>query len=471
MPHLLSLSLHALSCLLSLFLGFCFSRLFYLSPPPLSLSPLPRPPPSLLRINTPSPPPPPPPPPRPTTGRHAILVRPYPHPNPIETLKAHRILSSVQSEQRRLHISPNLPSPPRTFLVITPTYSRTFQTLHLSSLAHALLILPFNFTWIVLEPRGSVNDTAAVLARFPRMNVLRLRFDGVMPDKWAPRRRVEAQMRLLALREIRERRLEGIIVFLDESNIHTMEFFDEAQKVKRIGLASVGILVHGGPGLGKDDDEEQEIEIEEEKKGKSKLGFPVIGPVCNKSGHFIGFHSFNSSNYTGKIAEFVGEEGLVLPSRIEWAGFVMDSKVLWDERLDLVRAFNAGEIDSPLDFVKDPSFIEPIGDCSESRKVLVWWNRVETRPGIKYPTRWVIEKPLENVVLARITPWPKTQPEFEIEDFEFEFENENQNKRNLNPVRENVKEKRSSKIVGRSSRSKRRSRGKRKREGRANFKN
>lgn len=82
-------------------------------------------------------------------------------------------------------------------------------------------------------------------------------------------------------------------MFADESNVHTMEFFDEAQMVKHIASVSVGILVHTG-GL------EKEIqETERGKKGTSGLGFPVIGPACNSSCHIVGWHSFDTLNYTG----------------------------------------------------------------------------------------------------------------------------------------------------------------------------
>lgn len=82
-------------------------------------------------------------------------------------------------------------------------------------------------------------------------------------------------------------------MFADESNVHTMEFFDEAQTVKWFASVSVGVLVHTG-GL------EKEIEeAEGEKKGNTGLGFPIIGPACNSSCHIVGWHAFGTLNYTG----------------------------------------------------------------------------------------------------------------------------------------------------------------------------
>ena len=44
---------------------------------------------------------------------------------------------------------------------------------------------------------------------------------------------------------MREERLDGIVMFADDSNMHCMELFDEFQRVKWIGAVSVGILVNG----------------------------------------------------------------------------------------------------------------------------------------------------------------------------------------------------------------------------------
>ncbi|KAJ3708109.1 hypothetical protein LUZ61_011814 [Rhynchospora tenuis] len=458
MLSLVSISLHTFSCLLSLYLGFRFSRLFSFSPPT-SSSHLNNFPPLPLSYSPPKPlinPLTSPPRPRPISGRHVISIRPWAHPNPTETLQAHRILSAVQSEQRRRHISPRLPSPPRKFLIVTPTYSRTFQAVYLSSLAHSLLILPYPVTWIVVEPRGSRNDTSAILARFPRLHVLRLSYPGSMPNTWAQRSRVESRMRLMALREIRDQQLDGIIVFADESNVHTMELFDEAQMVNWIASASVGILAHTGI-LEKDIEESEST-----NKQSSSLGFPVIGPACNSSGHFVGWRALDTSNYTGKIANFVGEEGLVVPNQFEWAGFVMNSRLVWEKaegRPDWVRAFSVGgsvadetEIENPLDLVKDVSFVEPLGRCG--KKVLLWWVRTEARLDSKFPTRWIIDKPLQITVPAKQTPWPELPPEIVIPT-------------NPTPTRQSLTDKQHSK-TGRSSRPRHRSRGKRKRESHMN---
>ena len=56
--------------------------------------------------------------------------------------------------------------------------------------------------------------------------------------------------------------MDGIVVFADDSNMHSMEFFDEVQKVNKVGALSVGILVHSG-----DPNEPLQIEKTEKEEG------------------------------------------------------------------------------------------------------------------------------------------------------------------------------------------------------------
>lgn len=206
---------------------------------------------------------------------------------------------------------------------------------------------------------------------------------------------MEARMRLHALRVVRERKLDGVVVFADDSNIHSMEFFDEAQKVKWMGAVSVGILAHSGnsePAPGR--------RFNEEEKENSPV--PIQGPACNSTGQLVGWHAFNSSTY----------RATVLPRKLEWAGFVLNSKLLWKEAegkpnwvrdLDAVGQYGE-EIESPLALLKDESFVEPLGKCG--KKALLWWLRVEARSDSKFPPGWIIDPSLLVTVTARHTPWP-----------------------------------------------------------------
>ena len=60
-------------------------------------------------------------------GRHRILIRLWPHLNPGEVIKAHKMIERVQIEQRAQYGVKN----PRSLIVITPTYVRMLQALHL----------------------------------------------------------------------------------------------------------------------------------------------------------------------------------------------------------------------------------------------------------------------------------------------------------------------------------------------------
>nr|QSV51952.1 GT43 [Urochloa ruziziensis] len=315
-------------------------------------------------------------------------------------------MERVQEEQRRWYGVKE----PRQVLVVTPTYTRAFQALHLTGLLHSLRNVPYPLTWIVVEAGGTTNATAALLAR-SGLTFVHIPFPDLMPHEWADRHATENRMRLHALRVIRERKMDGVVVFADDSNVHSMELFDEVQKVQWMGAVSVGILAHTGAA-------EQPRLSEEDKQN---MPLPVQGPSCNSSGHLAGWHTFNSLPFSGKTATVVGEAAPVLPRGLEWAGFVLNSRMLWKEAegkpdwvkdLDAVGE-NGEEIENPLVLLNDPSSVEPLGNCG--KKVLLWWLRVEARADSKFPQGWVIEPPLDIVVPAKRTPWPETTTELPSE--------------------------------------------------------
>lgn len=333
-------------------------------------------------------------------GRHGILIRPWPHPDPTEVIRAHQIIERVQQEQRKWYGVKS----PRPLIAITPTYARTFQALHLTGLIHCLRNVPYPVTWIVVEAGGVTNETASLLAR-SRVQFLHIPFHEKMPVEWSERHLTENRMRLLGLRVIRERNMDGIVLFADDSNVHSLDLFDEIQKVKWMGSVSVGILAHsGGP--------DPSLLTEDEKLNPP---IPVQGPACNSSGHLIGWHAFNSIPYSKKSATFVGESTTVLPEKMEWSGFVLNARMIWKDaeegRPEWVKDLdkigeNGEEIESPLALVNDASFVEPLGDCG--KKVMLWWMRVEARADSKFPAGWIIDPPLEIVVSAKRTPWQET---------------------------------------------------------------
>ncbi|CAK9134996.1 unnamed protein product [Ilex paraguariensis] len=338
-------------------------------------------------------------------GRHGILIRPWPHPNPEEVMKAHRIIERVQREQRLQFGVKN----PRTVIAITPTYVRTFQTLHLTGVMHSLMNVPYDLIWIVVEAGGKTNETASLLAK-SGLRTIHIGFNQKMPVFWEDRHKMESKMRLSALRVVREQELDGVLVFADDSNMHTLELFDEILKVKWIGALSVGILAHSGSSV-------EELSVVEKNEIEKNSPVPIQGPACNSSDQLVGWHTFNSLPYEGKSANYIGDRAIVLPRKLEWAGFVLNSRLVWKEAedkpewvkdLDML-AGDGEDIESPLSLLKDPSVVEPLGSCG--RKVLLWWLRVEARADSKFPTGWVIDPPLEVTVPAKHTPWPDAPPE------------------------------------------------------------
>ncbi|KAH9618308.1 hypothetical protein KSS87_011522 [Heliosperma pusillum] len=389
--------LHALCCLISLLLGFRFSRLvFFLvfttsgitSPsilkPPITIS---------NRTGLASS--------RVVVGRHGILIRPWPHPNPLEVMRAHKILDRVQKEQKAQFGVKD----PKTLIVVTTTYVRTFQALHLTSLMHSLMNVPYDVVWVVVEAGGVTNETAALIAK-ANLRPVHLGFQTRMPLTWAHRFRLEDLMRMQALRFVMDQKLDGIVMFADDSNMHSLEFFDEAQKVNWIGALTVGILVHSG-------DPDSPLKVKEVEKEEGAL--PVQGPACNSTDSLVGWYTFDAAPYAERSAVIIGDMGTVLPRKIEWAGFVLNSKLLWRDDVDKPEWMNdldslADEsVDSPLSLLKDHSVVEPLGSCG--RKVMLWWLRVEARADSKFPPGWVIDPPLEITVPAKHTPWPEIPPE------------------------------------------------------------
>ncbi|ESW28763.1 hypothetical protein PHAVU_002G016000 [Phaseolus vulgaris] len=399
------LLIHGLCCLVSLVLGFRFSRLvffflfstsLYTAPfrggteieAPLNVPPAAN---RTAAVSTAS---------RVVVGRHGIRIRPWPHPDPVEVMKAHRIIERVQREQRSLFGVKN----PRTVIAVTPTYVRTFQTLHLTGVMHALMLVPYDLVWIVVEAGGVTNETASIIAK-SGLRTFHVGFSERMPNSWDARHKLESRMRLHALRVVRKEKLDGVVVFADDSNMHSMELFDEAQNVKWIGAVSVGILLHS-------DDSSSMVQMEEEG-----AVMPVQGPACNATDKLVGWHTFNSLRYTGRSAVYIDDKAPVLPTKLEWSGFVLNSRLVWkdvDDKPEWVKDLDELDgvdegIESPLSLLKSTSMVEPLGNCG--RHVLLWWLRVEARTDSKFPSQWIIDPPLDITIPSKRTPWPDTPPE------------------------------------------------------------
>ncbi|MBA0770222.1 hypothetical protein Gotri_018884, partial [Gossypium trilobum] len=101
---------------------------------------------------------------------------------------------------------------------------------------HSLMLVPYDLVWIVVEAGGVSNETASLIAKSGLKTIL-VGFNQRMPNSWEERHKLESKMRL-------QKKLDGIVMFADDSNMHSMELFDEIQNVKWFGAVSVGILTH-----------------------------------------------------------------------------------------------------------------------------------------------------------------------------------------------------------------------------------
>lgn len=175
-------------------------------------------------------------------------------------------------------------------------------------------------------------------------------------------------------------------MFADDSNVHSLELFDEIQKVKWFGAFSVGILAHWG---GSEDGESLMMiqRVEDEKDDKNSW-VPVQGPACNSSNNLVGWHTFNTLPFVEtRSVSYIGDRGVVLPKKLEWAGFVLNSRLVWEDmdKPGWIKELEE-DIETPLDLLNDASVVEPLGSCG--RKVMLWWLRVEARADSKFPSRY-----------------------------------------------------------------------------------
>ncbi|MBA0785348.1 hypothetical protein Gotri_025702, partial [Gossypium trilobum] len=101
----------------------------------------------------------------------------------------------------------------------------------------------------------------------------------------------------------------------------------------------------------------------------------VQGPACNTSDMLAGWHTFKTLPFAGKSAVYIDDRATVLPRKLEWSGFVLNSRLLWKDSSDKSKWIKDidmlnDDIESPLGLVNDPSVVEPLGNCD--RQVLLW---------------------------------------------------------------------------------------------------
>lgn len=161
-------------------------------------------------------------------------------------------------------------------------------------------------------------------------------------------------------REIRKKQMDGTVVFADENSILRTELFDEAQKVNTVGAVPVGIL-------GEDDGATESF---------------LQAPACDGEGkRVVGYHVSEETVLPANRSD------MLLSSRLEWAGFVVNARALWEgkDRPDWVRDLDAVDdaAASPLALVTDAGRVEPLAKCAQT--ALAWSLRSDTLHEVKFP--------------------------------------------------------------------------------------
>ena len=157
--------------------------------------------------------------------------------------------------------------------------------------------------------------------------------------------------------------MDGVVVFADENGILRTELFDEAQKVESVGAVPVGIL-------GEDEGTKESF---------------LQAPACDAAGKLVGYHVSEETLLPAERSD------MLLSSRLEWAGFVLNARVLWEsgERPEWVRDLDAivdgggKHLHSPLALVTDAARVEPLAGCGQA--ALAWSLRSDALREVKFP--------------------------------------------------------------------------------------
>ncbi|XP_065862309.1 beta-1,4-xylosyltransferase IRX14-like isoform X2 [Euphorbia lathyris] len=64
---------------------------------------------------------------------------------------------------------------------------------------------------------------------------------------------------------------------------------------------------------------------------EKSTSMPVQGPTCNASDNLAGWHTFDSLPYEGKSAILIDDRAIMLLQKLEWAGFVLNSRLVCKE--------------------------------------------------------------------------------------------------------------------------------------------
>lgn len=251
----------------------------------------------------------------------------------------------------------------KLLIIVTPTYNQAFQAMYLNRLAQTLRLVQPPLLWIVVEMPAQSKETADVLRKTGVM-YRHLVCDNNATDV----KDRSAHQRNVALAHIEQHRLDGIVYFVDDNNVYTLELFEQLREIKRFGTWPIGMFTHN----------------------KNKI--VVEGPVCNST-RVIGWQTNEMSK---KLCRF----------HVNNSGFAFNSTILWDPQKwrrptsELIR-----QLDTDKDGLQDTKFIEQLvadesqmeGLANGCSKIMVWNLHLEASM-ITYPSRWIIENNLEAIV-------------------------------------------------------------------------
>lgn len=251
----------------------------------------------------------------------------------------------------------------KLLIIVTPTYNQAFQAMYLNRLAQTLRLVQPPLLWIVVEMPAQSKETADVLRKTGVMyrHLVCDKNATDVKDRSAPQRNV-------ALAHIEQHRLDGIVYFVDDNNVYTLELFEQLREIKRFGTWPIGMFTH------------------------NKKKIVVEGPVCNST-RVIGWQTNEMSK---KLCRF----------HVNNSGFAFNSTILWDPQKwrrptsELIR-----QLDTDKDGLQDTKFIEQLvadesqmeGLANGCSKIMVWNLHLEASM-ITYPSRWIVENNLEAIV-------------------------------------------------------------------------
>lgn len=251
----------------------------------------------------------------------------------------------------------------KLLIIVTPTYNQAFQAMYLNRLSQTLRLVQPPLLWIVVEMPAQSKETADILRKTGVM------YRHLVCDKNATDvKDRSAHQRNVALAHIEQHRLDGIVYFVDDNNVYTLELFEQLREIKRFGTWPIGMFTHN----------------------KNKI--VLEGPVCNST-RVIGWQTNEMSK---KLRRF----------HVNNSGFAFNSTILWDPQKwsrptsELIR-----QLDTDKDGLQDTKFIEQlVADESQMEglahgcsKIMVWNLLLEVSM-ITYPSRWIVENNLEAIV-------------------------------------------------------------------------